>query len=476
MTGNELRLSYSALVKKVVYETTAPLSVAEIVGRVNEIRPIETRSPENTIRAAINGCYLIVNTGAGGYAWYPRMLKGSRMRTPLIDADLEQRRIIFDDDVRELIWPSFFANQELADRRPVKLRLLTGGTATLSLDFFGSGVWGAHVTRELWRWLSACEAKEGDSVIIEAIDAEQRSYRISLDAGSVRNEQAIRQRTEEIEEAAREYLWKRRALGSAVWDLTKHLLVTGKYRHATPPDPITPIWNRVCGQVSLVESLSADRRSRRKSNSKSGQKLGQKLGQKSGMAKQARIYQLKITLPIPGHPVWRRLLVREDANLGELHRIIQLVIGWTNSHLHLFQIGDRYYSDPVFGLNEDQDEDEYHNENRATLGKVLKAENEEMIYQYDFGDSWRHVVALELILPEIEGDIYPRCIDGEASAPPEDCGGVAGYADFLKAIRDENHPEHESMLKWVGGAFDPDRCDLKSINWQLERSSELSAV
>lgn len=460
MSGNELKLNYSALVKKVVFESQTPLTVAEITARVHEIRPIETRSPENTIRTAIHSCYLIVNTG-GGYAWYPRLLKGARVRTELKAEDLEHRRIIFDTDLRELVWPSFFANQELSDRSPVAVRLFTGATVTLSLDFFGEGIWGARVTRELWRWLCACEVKEGDSLIFEALDAEKRSYRLSLDAVSVRNEAAIRRRTDEIEQAAREYLWNRRSRGGAtVWELAKHLLATGLYRHPTPPEPIALFWNRVCGQIDLVESMVPESAGRRRQR---------KIGKKTA----GRIYQLKITLPVADRPVWRRVLVPEEITLGSLHGIIQQTMGWTNSHLHLFHVGDRYYSDPDFEL--DEHDELFYSEHRMTLKKALRQANAEMLYEYDFGDSWRHHVLLEQILPRVEGELYPRCIDGERSAPPEDCGGFPGYADFLNVIQNEDHPEHESMVMWVGGSFDPERCDLNGINWQLKRSAELSA-
>ena len=84
-------------------------------------------------------------------------------------------------------------------------------------------------------------------------------------------------------------------------------------------------------------------------------------------------------------------------------------------------------------------------------------------YAYDFGDDWQHVVVHEGFESADDDRKYPRCIAGEGRCPPEDCGGVPGYADFLEAIRDRKHPRHEELLNWVGGGFDPDKFDPKDV-------------
>jgi Plasmid pRiA4b ORF-3-like protein len=89
--------------------------------------------------------------------------------------------------------------------------------------------------------------------------------------------------------------------------------------------------------------------------------------------------------------------------------------------------------------------------------------------RYDFGDRWEHELLVEKILPRDEGKSYPLCLAGKRACPPEDCGGIWGYGDFVKAIRDPKHPEHEEMLEWVGGEFDPDVCDLDEVNRALQR-------
>lgn len=318
MSIKEQKESYAALVKQVVRHSPEPLPIAEIMRRVDSVRRIETRSPQSTIRNAVAQCYLIANTGDGRYGWYPRLLTGSRVRAPLIAADLRQKRIIFDDEVRELLWPSFFAGPELASREPVSLALPDGTHAPLPLDFFGNGVWGTTGSRAFWKWLNSCKAADGDALIIEAVDAEQRRYRVNLDAQAQRDVAALRRRTDEIEQAAREHLCRRRAQGSAVWEMAKYLLVAGHYRHPVPPEPITPIWNRLVSQLEAAEAAASRRRTKVK--------------------KAHKVYELKIALCQTDPPIWRRVLVTDSTTLGELHWIIQLSLGWTNSHLHQFII------------------------------------------------------------------------------------------------------------------------------------------
>ena len=76
---------------------------------------------------------------------------------------------------------------------------------------------------------------------------------------------------------------------------------------------------------------------------------------------------------------------------------------------------------------------------------------------------------VEKILPRDEGKRYHVCLTGKRACPPEDCGGIWGYASVLEAIRDPKHPEHDEMLEWVGGEFDPDLLDLDEVNRELQR-------
>jgi hypothetical protein len=185
------------------------------------------------------------------------------------------------------------------------------------------------------------------------------------------------------------------------------------------------------------------------------------------------IYQIKVMLKDFKPSIWRRIQVRSDATLGELHAIIQMVMGWTNSHLHHFIVGKRpnilfigprdpYEGDVLSDGDDEADED------KIMIYEVLRAANSKIVYEYDFGDSWEHEVVLEKIGEAEEGVHYPRCLAGENACPPEDVGGVWGYAHFLKAIVDPRHEEHESSLEWVGGDFDPHEFNLDAVNKLLK--------
>jgi hypothetical protein len=90
-----------------------------------------------------------------------------------------------------------------------------------------------------------------------------------------------------------------------------------------------------------------------------------------------------------------------------------------------------------------------------------------IVYEYDFGDSWQHEIVLEKTLEPEPKVRYPRCVEGERACPPEDCGGVWGYAEFLEAIGDPEHESQEEMLEWIGGEFDPEKFSVDKVNKEL---------
>ncbi len=159
-------------------------------------------------------------------------------------------------------------------------------------------------------------------------------------------------------------------------------------------------------------------------------------------------------------PIWRRILIDNSVALPKLHGVIQIVMGWTNSHLHQFIAGDRYYGmpDPNSDFEEILDEMEYR------LNQLLKTEKDSVIYEYDFGGGWEHKITLEKILPFDPESILPICIKAKGACPPEDVGGIWGYYDFLEALADQNHPEHDDYQGWIGGDFDPTFYDIEKTN------------
>ena len=179
------------------------------------------------------------------------------------------------------------------------------------------------------------------------------------------------------------------------------------------------------------------------------------------------IYQLKITLKGFRPPIWRRFLVASTVSLEDVHDILQMVMGWADSHMHEFSMGSDRYGVPDGDFPSDiQDEAKYR------LDQVLTKAKDKLNYTYDFGDGWEHEVVLEKILPFETGTALPVCLEGSRACPPEDIGGIGGYAMFLDAISDPEHPEHESMLEWIvediDGDFDPEYFDLAEVNNLLQ--------
>jgi hypothetical protein len=182
----------------------------------------------------------------------------------------------------------------------------------------------------------------------------------------------------------------------------------------------------------------------------------------------APTYQLKIVLLGSKPVIWRRLLVPGDANLGWLHAVLQTAVGWTNSHLHHFLTSDARYSDPRCnedtGFGDEPDRDEA----KAALMQIAPKKGVSFGYEYDFGDSWEHEIIVEKILPSGTGPANGAlCIDGARACPPEDCGGIWGYANLLKILGNSKDPEHKSMKEWIGGAFDAEAFDREKVNHWL---------
>lgn len=177
-----------------------------------------------------------------------------------------------------------------------------------------------------------------------------------------------------------------------------------------------------------------------------------------------RVYQLKVTLRDIRPPIWRRIQVQSNTNLYRLHEILQVVMDWTNSHLHEFDIFGESYGDPEVLEGEVLDE------RSAILGRLITGEKEKFHYLYDFGDSWEHEIIVEKILPVEEGTRYPVCVAGKRACPPEDCGGAPGYGELLEILGDPSHPEHEDRFDWLPGDFDSEKFDIESVNKKLRGS------
>ena len=179
----------------------------------------------------------------------------------------------------------------------------------------------------------------------------------------------------------------------------------------------------------------------------------------------AQVYQLRIELLYVEPAIWRRILVPATIKLHKLHVVLQWTMGWAGGHLHEFVIGPNHFGvpDPDFDTPPLMQRDD-----RITLAVAL-GKRKFFVYLYDFGDGWEHQVTIEKLLPPDPGLKLPLCLDGANACPPEDVGGPPGYGDFLQAIKDPTHEEHESMLEWCGGSFDPTAFQTDDINAALRQ-------
>jgi hypothetical protein len=175
------------------------------------------------------------------------------------------------------------------------------------------------------------------------------------------------------------------------------------------------------------------------------------------------IFELEIVLNDIKPRIWRAVHVPNSVTLRRLHKVIQTAMGWENCHLYRYE-----RAGIVFGHPDPDYLDDTISDQKVALYSLLKQEGDAMTYIYDFGDNWHHQMTLRRILPENPETLYPLCTGGANACPPEDVGGPHGYADYLEALRDPDHEEHEQCLAWRG-PFDPKEFDLRKVNRQLQR-------
>lgn len=162
------------------------------------------------------------------------------------------------------------------------------------------------------------------------------------------------------------------------------------------------------------------------------------------------VCQLKVTLRGTRPPIWRRLLVPVDMTLRRLHRVLQVAMGWQDSHMHEFRVeGQRLAI------------------RSGRIGDMLTEVGDSLIYTYDLGDGWEHIIILEKRFAGGDDAERPVCLGGQQACPPEDCGGVPGYYDLLEVLQSPDDERYEEMREWVGGDFDPTAFSVEAVNRQL---------
>lgn len=177
-----------------------------------------------------------------------------------------------------------------------------------------------------------------------------------------------------------------------------------------------------------------------------------------------RIYLLRIRLLNIEPEIWREFVIPADISLDRLHDVVQIIMGWEDRHLYSLSIGKKIYTEKPAAKEDGLECGRYR------LVDLVKQKGRTFNYLYDFGDSWEHEIILKdnhCVLPRGSYEIF--CLNGARACPPEDVGGIPGYRDFLEAIRDPGHEEHDSYKEWAGGNYDSERFDIDAINFELLR-------
>lgn len=183
-------------------------------------------------------------------------------------------------------------------------------------------------------------------------------------------------------------------------------------------------------------------------------------------------YRLRVDLDGARPPIWRRLDVASDLTLAELHLVIQAAFDWGGHHLHRFISGDRWTGEQfVTEFELDEEEDEATLESVIRIDQLLAQPCDRLFYWYDYGDDWWHTIKLERTEGRADGDPPAKLVTGRRDAPPDDCGGIWGYANLLEVLGDSTHPEHAELSEWFESmtgvtdsrAYDPNDIDLDGL-------------
>ena len=179
------------------------------------------------------------------------------------------------------------------------------------------------------------------------------------------------------------------------------------------------------------------------------------------------IFQVKIALLDIEPAIWRRVLATADTTLDQLHEVIQAAFGWGNYHLHQYLIDGKIYALPDPEYDDDLLPPRL-DERAVPLRDLLTAGS--IVYEYDFGDDWKHLVEIESVAMAHEPGVrYPICTGGERACPREDCGGPPGYQSLLEALADPMHEEHAELKRWAGRRYAPEKFDPAVANRALRK-------
>jgi hypothetical protein len=247
---------------------------------------------------------------------------------------------------------------------------------------------------------------------------------------------------------------------------------TGSGSH--PADPIESIIAEIVASLPQAERrrylagvrrLAAAIKAKTTGMKPAANRSGQRLAAKD------TIYQIKIALRDIRPPIWRRVLVEPTITLEKLHDTIQSVMGWYDCHLHEWKARGQVYR---MECDDEYFEPGLKYETGIPLKRILNDEGCSITYLYDFGDAWFDKITLEKKVPRDSSLTYPTVIAGRRACPPEDCGGIGGHSDVLRALAGEDVLEKDELLDWLPDGYNPEYFDVEKANLRLRTWSTIA--
>jgi len=191
-------------------------------------------------------------------------------------------------------------------------------------------------------------------------------------------------------------------------------------------------------------------------------------------ADEVSVLRVRVDLDGARPPVWRRLDLRSDLTVTQLHEVLQAAMGWLDGHLHRFWVGPtkQLWTGPhlVNDLDEEDEGDEggraVGHEDAVEVGQLLRLPGDRLFYTYDFGDGWDHTLTVESIRPADDDQVPAVCLGGRRGCPLEDSGGVGGHNELVgaHAAGTGYEPPYD---EWVLQDWDPTQFDVDQTNVML---------
>jgi len=425
--------SYAELTHRVVRDAPEPLTVDQIIARVHALRPITTKNPKQTIRSAISASALIVSTGDGRYGWKMRLIDGALLRHTLQEAEFVERMLFWDQDLRDALWPIFFAPKKYEDLSTALISLPNGAIIRCALKHIIYATWGSYANEVFWGWLDSLGAKVGDHLLFRVVDSEQRQYAVTFEARSARDEHAVQARNAALlvvahKRAARPY-------GVTPWELATHLLATGFYHHPVPPDPLSELWDQIEGEGGGIPS--EEQGERLLMSVLLGQAsienadydfpilppeydpdLEQRRERHSQQTRRGSVRSFLLRVNHRALPeVWRDLELAEDNTLEDLHLLIQSTFQWWDDHLYSFFLSGKAW-DQQSEIGSPWSEAKLYT-HEVQIGQLELQEGQVFLYLFDYGDQHEFDVTVLRINPVAPKGEYPRVVSYHGIAPPQ---------------------------------------------------------